>query len=575
MQAWIVLIVLVLLLIGLIFTKIRPSFLFFGALAVIYATGMIPRTDMLQNFVEPTLISLVLLLVASMALEKTALASALANRLIGGSVFGSVFRFSFVSGLVSAFVNNTAVVASFMSVARNNGKIAPSRLLIPLSFVSMLGGVVTLVGTSTNLVVDSMARKAGLPGLAFFDFSYVGVPIFLIGIGVLSFAAARWLPDNPISNSNSSDYLIEMQVSEGSPIVGKAVGNSGLRNLQSIFLLEVIRDGHLITPVSPSEVLEENDVLVFSGDVQHVQALYRIPGLVMSHNHQAVLKENLVEVIIAPTSNLVGSTLKDVNFRSLFDAGVVAIRRGSERISGGLGHFELAAGDALVLAVGPDFKIRQNLSRNFYVIGGIEVVERLTHAKSWLVGLSFIGGLALNAFQLISLFDIMVVLVGLYIVTGILSVDEIRRRLPWDLVAIIGAAQGLAYAMTGSGLAHSAAELMNSTFGHYGAYGALAGLFLLTMLMTEFITNNAAAALAFPLAVALAQQYHCDVKPFLLTVAYAASASFLTPFGYQTNLMVYSVGNYKFTDYARTGFLLSITYGLLVVGLVPVFFPLR
>lgn len=553
----------------LIFTRLKPLYLFGSALIIIYFTGQITAAQLLSNFVNESLISLFLLLISSFALEKTRFISRLCDWLLKGKERNVLLKLIFGAGLVSSVTNNTAVVSTLMGPIRRNKKQAPSRLLIPLSYATILGGTLTLVGTSTNLIVDGLAREAGLAGLNFFDFTLVSAPIFIFGILLLTFTY-RFLPINDIADQKqNSHYFTELKLKPNSPLVGKNIVEAGLRQLEKLFLVEIIRDNDLISPVKPSERLYANDLLIFSGDISQVHLLEAIPGLELDHGVSNLPKHNLTEVVLSPSSALVNKTIRDTNFRSQFDAAVVAIKRGNQRLSGGLGSLILHPGDILVLAVGPDFSQRPNLTRNFIVVNGLKIEQQHIGPRSFFILMGFATSLLAAATGLLSLLDAMLLLVITYLAIGALSAAEIRRRAPLELLLIIGCSLGVAQAMLGSGLADLLAQNIVSIFSAWGVTGALVGIYLTTWVLTELITNNAAAALVFPIALAIAHNFGVDPKPLLLTVAFAASASFLSPYGYQTNLMVFTAGNYRYIDYVRTGLPLALIYGLGVCTLVP------
>ncbi|GAA3706766.1 SLC13 family permease [Oceanisphaera sediminis] len=556
----------------LVFTRIRPLYVFGGAVLIFYFGGLLSKEQLLLNFVNESLVSLFLLLIASLALEKTSLVHGLAGWLLKGSERNVLLKLMSGAGLLSSVTNNTAVVATLMGPIKRNKAIAPSRLLIPLSYAAILGGVLTLVGTSTNLIIDGLARNAGLPGFSFFDFTLVGAPVFVGGVLVL-LLCYQLLPENGVAEqSKNAHYFTEIRLCSGAPMVGKTVAEAGLRQLEDLFLVELVRGTSLISPVKPTEILQAEDRLVFSGNMAEVHKLLALPGLELAHTPSGLLQRNLVEVVLSPSSTLVNGTIRDAAFRSQFDAAVVAVRRGSQRLAGGLGNLALRPGDVLVLAVGDDFNTRPNIARNFVMVNGMPDSTQSGGWRGASIVTGFFSALLLAATEVLSLLDAMALLLLAYLAFGILSASEIRRRAPVELALIIGCALGVAQAMLNSGLANSMATYIVEMFSQWGLWGALVGLYLTTWLLTELITNNAAAALAFPIGLAIAEQYQVDAKPLLLTTAFAASASFLTPYGYQTNLMVYSAGNYCYLDYVKVGIPLSLFYGICVCLLVPFIF---
>lgn len=556
----------------LIFTRFKPIYVFGTALLVVYFTGQITSQQLLSNFVNPALVSLFLLLIAAVALEKTRLVQGLASSLLKGKERFVLLKLMFSAGMLSSVTNNTAVVATLMGPIGRNQQTPPSRLLIPLSYAAILGGTLTLVGTSTNLIVQGLAQDAGLEGFNFFDFTLIGLPIFLLGIVLISFIY-KLLPNNGFTSQKApSHYFTELTLAANSPLVGQSINEAGLRQLETLFLVEVIRGSELISPVKPTERLQANDQLVFSGDINQVHLLEAMPGLVLDEGVVDLPKHNLVEVVISPSSALINKSIKEANFRSQFDAAVVAIKRGNQKLSGGLGALQLRPGDLLVLAVGVDFSQRTNLARNFIVVKGVKAPQQHQGKNGVLILLSFLTALFTAATGFLTLLDALLLLVAGYLATGVLSITEIRRRAPFELLLVIGCSLGIAQAMLSSGLADLLAEQIISLFSIWGLTGALIGLYLTTWLLTELITNNAAAALAFPIGLAIAQQFGVDAKPLLLTIAFAASASFITPYGYQTNLMVYTAGNYRFVDYLKAGLPLAVVYGVGVCALTPLAF---
>lgn len=446
---------------------------------------------------------------------------------------------------------------------------------IPLSYASLFGGIITLVGTSTNLVVNSFTVGAGLPALGMFQFAWVGLPTALICILVLSLSS-RLLPDNLTADEKSSSqrYFLEAQVQQESPLVGKTIEQNRLRRLDGLFLVEILRERRLISPVSPEEVVLAGDVLIFSGETEKVQTLKQFEGLAVFGAHAPqLLHSNLVEVIISNESELANRTLRDVDFRTMFDAGVVGIRRGDRQLRGQLGQITLHVGDSLLLAVGPDFKQHRNIDRNFHVLDDTLQRPVLNTVQSAFTMSGFAAVILLSALEWVPLFSGLLVLLTILLITRILTLSELRRRFPFELMIIIASALSVAHALDASGAADLIANAMRSAFDVYGVTGAFIGVYLITLVLTELITNNAAAALAFPIALSTAKAFGVDPTPFIMVIAYAASACFMFPFGYQTHLMVYSPGRYRVKDFFKVGFPITIVYSLCILILVPIFFP--
>ncbi|GEK52993.1 SLC13 family permease [Vreelandella venusta] len=574
MTPWAVLLSIAVLLILLISGKVKPAIAFVSLAGLFLLCGFVDTSTLLTQYTNPALATLLLLLLVSLALERSPLLDWLSRHLLKGHPRLATARLMGSTAVLSAFLNNTAVVAAFLGAISRQQRIAPSRLLIPLSYASILGGITTLVGTSTNLVVNSFNLSASGNELGMFQFSLVGVPVALITLCILLWRANA-LPHHRLEDTDEKlSYFLAADVEADSPMIGKSIEENGLRSLNGLYLLEIERQGRLISPVAPNERLQAADTLVFTGEVSKVQALQRFPGLnLFGHQADNLLATNLVEVVISHESELSSKTLQDVDFRSMFSAGVVGIRRGGKRLEGQLGKIPLRVGDCLLLAVSADFRQHRNIDRNFHLLSGSFTRPQLTRKESIMTLGGFAAVIALATANLLPLFHGLLLLLGGLLLLKVISLAELRRRFPFELWLIIGSALGIAQALENSGAAAVLAGGMQWMFSGYGIYAAFIGCYLLTLLLTETVTNNAAAALAFPIAWSTAQAFGADPLPFVMAVAYGASACFLIPFGYQTHLMVYSPGRYKVTDFFKIGLPVSITYSAAVLVITPMVFP--
>ncbi|MDN3378630.1 MULTISPECIES: SLC13 family permease [unclassified Pseudoalteromonas] len=560
-------------LVGCLFgTRLKPAWLFVGAIGTAYLAGLIELEDMLVNYANPSLITLVLLVLVSIAVEKTTLVQKLAQSLSKGSLTSSVTKLGLSTAFLSSFTNNTAVVASLITSIKDNPTHSPSKLLLPLSYTAILGGTITLIGTSTNLIVNGFAVDAGMAPLGFFDFTLVGLGALSVGL-ITILVMLKYLPDNGKNDQEVVPFYLEGKVETGSKLIGKSVEENGLRDLKDLFLAEILRGDRRICAVTPQQVIKSGDVLLFVGDIKSVPLLTRFDGLKVVHDKHEKDVEHLVEVVVSQSSKFIGKTVKEIRFREQFHAAVIAIRRGHDRLQGGLGKVQLQAGDSLILAPGKDFYTLPNLKREFVYISGLDLQTHLAPKQSNLVLASFAAVLGLSIFGIVPLVKgLLVLLIGLML-SGTIKLNEVKRRFPIELLAVVGSAIGLAKLMIGTGLAGQISDAMFYVLGDFGPYGAFIAIFIMTVLFTELITNNAAAALSFPVAYALAVGFNVDPLPFIMAVAFGASASFISPFGYQTNLMVYSAGNYRLKDYILMGLPLSIIYSITVLTLIPLVFP--
>lgn len=506
------------------------------------------------------------------------------KRLFNGSRTYSNFmaRMSFMIAGSSAFLNNTPLVAVMMpyvSTWSKKHQIATSKLLIPLSYAAILGGTATLIGTSTNLIVNGMVADQTLfpdfKSLGIFDFVWVGVPMTVIGIIYLLLFANKLLPNNVDSLervvSNRREYLVDIRVAPNSDMVGKSVEEANLRNLKSLFLVEVRRGEEQFSPISPYFVLEGNDILIFAGNTHAIAELLEpesglTPVEVGMFKNKA--KTQLMEVVVSYNSNLLKKSVKGAHFRSRFDAAVIAIHRNGERLNGKLGQVVLEAGDVLLLLAGEDFASLSSNTRDFYPISNLR-----TYVKpKALDAVVLIGGLILaiilSALNIIPLFMGVVSLLVIIFVLGIANPKDIQNGIDFDLGLIIALSLALGTAMIKTGVA---ADLANGVIGlmrPFGTLGLLTGIYFVTALLAAYITNKAAVALMFPIVLTIAYTEGTSPIPFVLLIAYAAAANFITPIGYQTNLMVYGPGGYRFSDFMKIGLPLTILYMIGAVSIL-------
>ncbi|MBT8354643.1 MAG: SLC13 family permease, partial [Desulfofustis sp.] len=413
---WVVLAIFLSTIAALIFTEKRPSHVFAGTMVALVFTGELAFEQVLLNITNQGLVTLVLLLLVSAAVEKTSLIKRLARVLVTGNFRGSFVRIFTLAFFSSAILNNTAVVANLIGPIKQNQYHPASKLLIPLSYAAILGGTVTLIGTSTNLIVNSFLIEHGHPGFSFWDFTVYGL-IAGIVCGILMYFLHPLLPNLETKKANYQEYLIEAEVEPDSELVGNSVEDNHLRNLPELFLVEVIRRNRLISPVDPDLVIEVHDKLIFSGNISKVDSLSHIKGLTLFAENSGLLKKNLIEVIVSHRAQIIGQTLKAVGFRALFDAAVVAIRRDGEQLSGKLGEIRLQAGDYLLLATGPDFFSRASQSRNFLILSEQSIATKLPKSQELLILGGFLIVVLLAAMSLMSLptglFYLLAVLIGL------------------------------------------------------------------------------------------------------------------------------------------------------------------
>lgn len=549
-----------------------PERVFAATSLVCLAFSFITSEQILANAVNPGLVTLILLVLCSFAFERTSILRRLASILINGSKFYSILKTLVSTAVASALMSNTAVVATLISTIKKNTLINPGKLLLPLSFAAILGGTLTLVGTSTNLIVNSMLLETGSQGLGFFDFTLVGLAATFICLVVI-IARMHTLPDMKSDAMQMSDYLLEAEISQDSKLIGKSIEANGLRNLDSLFLVEVVRGSRLITPVTPEEILQAGDKLIFTGDISKVLILQQFDGLSLFADKDGLIKDNLTEVLIKPDSAIVGKTLKTAGFRARFDAAVVAIKREGTQLSGKLGELRIQAGDFLVLAVGNDFKSRTNLSKNFFIISGHEPDNMLHGWRDWLTVLGFLFTILVSVIADVPLLTSLIFYIAVLIASKCLNINEVKRRFPLEIWIIVLGALTLAKSLESSGVATILAQNIEVILQGKSIYIAFVVIYFMTLISTELVTNNAAAALVFPIAYNIALGLGVDPLPFIMAVAFGASGSFISPYGYQTNVMVYNAGNYKLMQFIKFGIPVSLFYSAVVLILIPIVFP--
>lgn len=561
------------LVVELIRNKRSPAVVFAAVAFVFILLDYVPLKKGIEQVTNTGLVTVVVLLLLSVVLDKSHLLEDLADRLVRGSYRFALLKVYVSTSLYSAVLNNTAVVASLLGPLKQSRTHAPSRLLLPMCFAASLGGILTLVGTSTNLLVNSLMVGRGLPALHIFDLFPVGILIVLGCGAVMLLAYPSLLKAQPPAEDAAADYFVEARVRPDSRMIGRTVEENGLRHLSHLFLAEMVREGRVIAPVEPDRMIRPDDILVFTGDITRLDLLSRFDGLVTHGEHFKLPLDNLVEVVVAANSTLVRRSIKEVDFRSQFDAAVIAVRRGSQRVRGAIADMPLEVGDTLVLVVGNDFARRNNLTRNFVIVSRKQLQKFTDVRKSRVAVAGFVAVIALSAFGVVDFLKALLVLLAAFLALGYAKPAELRRNMPYQIIVIIAASLVISDAMMATQAADRLAAALLTGADRLGPYWALAIILVVTWILTELMSNNAAAALAFPVALGVAQNLGLDPMPFVMAVLYGASCSFLTPYGYQTNLMVMSPGRYRLADYLRAGTPIAAVFLAIALVAIPVYFP--
>jgi len=558
---------------ALIYLEIlRPSVSFLLAVLIFTITGILDTEHVLAGFSNSSIAVIILLIVITAAIRKN-----YKIELIFDLVFKKaktyrnfLIRMMAQVAILSALINNTAVVALMTPYVYNYGqknKIAPSKLLIPLSYATIMGGMLTLIGTSTTLVLNGFITEAGLKELRFNDLIFIGSAVTITGILFIVFFGYKLLPNHTDTLQNFSEnkrkYLIETWLQDKSPLISKTVMDAGLRNLQGVYLVEIQRQGKMISPITPHEIILKDDVLFFAGDTTNIMDLINEQkGLILpekaSDYHQD--KTEVIEAVVAGFSSINGKTVKESNFRNRYDAAIIAIHRNGEKISGKIGDIEINPGDVLLLYAGKDFGNRVELYKDIYVINKVREIADPGRKKYYAIGLIVLGSIVLLITKGLALFPSLLIIFTIMVGFGLISVQDIRRELDFNLIGILVFSLAIGQAMIISGAGVMVADWLIGLLSPFGRTAILIGLILITNILTSLVGNVGAVSITFPIALGIGQSIGIDATPYFLGIAYAASAAFITPFSYQTNLLVYGPGGYNLRDFVRIGVPVTLIY---------------
>jgi di/tricarboxylate transporter len=559
-----------------------PDIVTSGAVTLLLLFGVITPTEALAGFSNEGMITVAILYVVVTGLTETGAVCWIVQGLLGRPRSSSHARLRLMLPVaaLSAFLNNTPVVAVFIPAVQDWAKrhrLEVSRLMIPLSYASIAGGACTLIGTSTNLVVNGMysARDEG-PGFGLFEIAWVGVPI-VATVLLFLLTAGHWLLPRRVSSIASYEdvrqYTTEMLVEQRSPLAGKSIEEAGLRQLPGLFLVEIERPGQIIPAVSSHEILQADDRLVFAGIPASVVDLLQIRGLIPATDQVFKLDSErqgrcFVEAVLSDSCSLVGKNVREGRFRNRYNAVIIALARNGERVRRKIGDIELRAGDTLLLECRHSFVEQQRNSRDFLLVSQIGNSHPPNHERAP-ISLGIVAGMVLTvATGWLSMLEAALLAAGLMIITECTDGRVARRAPDWQVLVVIATSFGIGAALEKTG---AASLIAGGLIGLAGGnpWLTLALVFLATALLTSLATNNVAAVLVFPIALQAAEAMGAAPEPFLITLMVAASASFATPIGYQTNLMVFNVGGYRFSDFLRIGLPLTLLVGIVTVGIVP------
>lgn len=580
-----VLVIVTAMLIGLFFEIARPEIIVFTVLTIFLITGILTPEEALRGFSNEGMLTIALLFIVAGAIQKSGILERFITSWLdqGNSLLGSMARFFIPTTLLSGFLNNTPIVVALTPLIKKwceAHHIAPSKFLIPLSYTTILGGTITLMGTSTNLVVHGMLLDYGYEGYTLFQLTVIGIPITIVGLVYLFTVGYRLLPEykglQQKVKEDSKEYIAELTVEETFPHLNQSVQQAGLTELKGLNLVEIIRREERIFPIRSSTIIQMGDRLIFTGLMSTLTDVQMTKGLALKTGKPSDLdalkngNTQIVEAVVSHQSGLLSKSIKQNQFRSKYDAGVIAVHRNNERIPSKIGDIPLLPGDTLLLLAGKNFVETYQQSNDFYVLTSLGIPESLKRnsGKGWLsIGIFFLM-IILVTFSVLSMFKAMALAVLLLLATKAITVGEAKKYIHFHVLLLIASSFGVGMAIMKSGLAEWIATGVLAAGEPIGLFMILLFVYMLTNLFTEVITNSAAAIFMLPIGLELAADLQLDPMGFAVAITIAASASFMTPIGYQTNMIVYGPGGYKFSDFIKIGTPLSLLVMVITVTIV-------
>ncbi|MDO6681320.1 SLC13 family permease [Oceanobacter sp. 5_MG-2023] len=572
---------LVVVLVGLALNVASAEKLFTAALMLLLLAGVLAPAEAFVGFSNTGIFTIAALYVVVGGLKESGATQVLRRYLVGSpkNQASASFRVLPVTTLLSAVVNNTPVVAMFTTLLQSQSKrfsIQLSSILIPVSYASILGGTCTLIGTSTNLVVDGMLQQGGYTGFGLFEIAWVGVPIAILGLIYIFLAGRYLLPDRESSVEQFDqvrEYLVEMMIQPGSELVRKNIQEAGLRNLPGLFLVEIEREEQIISAVRPRTVLEAGDRLVFAGSPESVLELRNIHGLVLANDQRFKLNgassdRRLFEAVLSPSNPMIGQTIREARFRHRYSAVVLSVSRHGQRLRGKLGELVLCEGDTLLLEAQKGFLMRHRNSRDFLLVSKLGTPPLADETKALPALAIFAVMLVASGTGMTSILVSSIAAAGAMLAMKCIAYEDAGKSIDYSILLVVACAFGLGAAVEKVGLAKDIANGLLAVAD--SPLSALIAVYLATVLLTEMMTNNAAAIIMLPICLKTAEVLGVNYEPFAIAVMVAASASFMTPTGYQTNLMVMGPGGYRFMDYVKFGTPLSIIVAVTSISVIPV-----
>ncbi|HYB97838.1 MAG TPA: SLC13 family permease [Candidatus Limnocylindrales bacterium] len=584
-QAWLTMGVVVAVLLVLALTQLATDLVLVGGVGLLLLTGVLAAGEAFAGLSNQGIMTITVLYVVVAGLEATGGNVLITEKFLSRprTITGALAKMMFPVTFISAFMNNTPVVAMFMPAVNDWAKkndIPVSKLMIPLSYAAILSGTITIISTATNLLVDGMLRQTKGHGMHMFELFWISVPI-TIGGCLFVIATHRWLlPDRRPALSTFGDpreYTIEMSVDPNGPLVGKSIEAAGLRQLPQCFLAEIEREGEILAAVGPDQRLHANDRLIFVGVVDAMVDLQRIRGLSPATDQIFKLDaprsyRSLIEAVVADDGPLVGRSIRDAQFRSVYNAAVIAVARRGERIRRKIGDIVLRGGDTLLLEAHQGFAKQHHNSHHFYLVSRVEGSTPVRYDRAFLAIAILIGMMVIASLEWLPMLHAAMLAAGLLLLTGCMTSTAARESVEWNVIIAVAAAFALGIAIEKTGVAKALA-LSLTEVAQGDAWMSLAGIYLCTLLLTELVSHSAAVSLTFPIAIQTAANLGVGYMPFVAAVTVAGSLGFATPLGYQTHMMVYGAGGYRFTDFLRIGVPMDILCAIIAIAMIPLVLP--
>lgn len=574
MKAEVTLLLTLVLIVLLLLDKIRVSMLFISTAILLVLIGAVSIDDFLSSFSNKSVITIFLLIYLTAVIHKNFPLLSLMDKVFSRAKTPRAFIFQMTTAVssFSSVMNNTPIVTLFIPYVYQWGKkhkVAPSKLLIPLSYAAIFGGMITVIGTSTNLVLNSFLRSNNEKLLSLSDFLIPGLVVSVAGIIFLTLFYDRLLPNRGAAIDETQgvlrEYLAETRLEEDSDLVGKTIAEAGLRNLDGVYLAQIYRNGRLLSSVTPDMELVGNDRLYFAGDtLKVIDVLKQFPTIVWAKNEKFALGDNaeLVETVVPANSFLQGKSLKEVAFRDRYDAAVIAIHRNGEKAEGKLGEIELTAGDLLLLMAGSNFKNKISQGKDLYALQWLEDQSPKSSSAQKYFLASLVVFIGLSIFGSLDFFIALILSLLSAAILGLFDNVEAKKQTSIDLLLILGGAITVGKGFIDTGAAQLLINPLISVISDWNQIAIIIVLYFITVLFTSFVTNVAAVSIIFPLAFELIHDLGLNPTPTYLALAFGASAAFLTPVSYQTNLMVYGPGKYTFKDFVKIGLPFTLLYSL-------------